>query len=237
MKAIVILSTLILFCSTSDCVAGSTFRCGPHVVSVGATKSEVLGKCGEPSSKEYLGEQTSGGFTSRTRERGIGDRSTSKTRGTYNERRFVVESWTYNCGPSEFSQTLIFQGQDLIEIKSIGYGYGQSDCIGREQRLNVQQQQAPAKNPQSSKTQQKGSSDGAIEETPSRGSISLQGSPPGAKVYINGAYVSSIPCVLYEIEPGTHNIEVQNKGYKSHKEWVKVKPGEVATVTIELERE
>jgi len=237
MRTIVVLSTLILFCSASVCVAGSTFRCGPHVVSVGATKSEVLGKCGEPSSKEYLGEQTSGGFTSRTRERGIGDRTTSKTRGTYNERSFVVESWTYNCGPSEFSQTLTFQGQDLIEIQSIGYGYGQSDCIGREQRLNVQQQQAPAKNPQSSKTQQEGSSDGAVEKAPSMGSISLQGSPPGAKVYINGAYVSSIPCVLYEIESGTHNIEVQNKGYKSHKEWVKVKPGEVATVIIELERE
>lgn len=224
-----------LFCSAGVCVAGSTFRCGPHVVSVGSTKSEVLGKCGEPSSKEYLGEQTSGGFTSRTRERGIEDRTTSKTRGTYNERSFVVESWTYNCGPSEFSQTLIFQGQDLIGIQSIGYGYGQSDCIGRENRMNVIQQQAPPKSPQNSKTQQKGSSDGAV--APSMGSISLQGSPPGAKVYINGAYVSTIPCVLYEIEPGTHNIEVQNKGYKSLKEWVKVKPGEVATEIIELERE
>jgi len=237
MKAIVILSTLILFCSSGVCVAGSTFRCGPYVVSVGATKSEVLGKCGEPSSKEYLGEQTSGGFTSRTRERGIGDRSTSKTRGTYNERSFVVESWTYNCGPSEFSQTLTFQGQDLIEIQSIGYGYGQSDCIGRENRMNMIQQQAPAKNPQSSKTQQKASSDGAEKEAAQKGSISVQGSPPGARIYINGAYVASIPTVLYEIDPGTHSIEVQHKGYKSRKEWVKVRPGEVATVITDLERE
>ncbi len=237
MRKMLLLSLLILFGSADVCVAGSTFRCGPYVVSVGATKSEVLGKCGEPSSKEYLGEQKSGGFTSRTRERGIGDRSSSKTRGTYNERSFVVESWTYNCGPSEFSQTLTFQGQDLIEVQSIGYGYGQSDCIGRENRILMNQQQAPAKNPQSSKTQQEGSSDGAVEKAPSMGSISLQGSPPGAKVYINGAYVSSIPCVLYEIEPGTHHIEVQNKGYKSLKEWVKVKPGEVVTVIIELERD
>jgi hypothetical protein len=237
MKTIVTLSTLILFCSASVCVAGSTFRCGPHVVSVGATKSEVLGKCGEPSSKEYLGEQKAGGFTSRTRESGIGDRSSSKTRGTYNERTFVVESWTYNCGPSEFSQTLTFQGQDLIEIQSIGYGYGQSDCIGRENRMNMFQQQAPAKSLQSSNAHPESSSDGTKEEAPSMGSISLQGSPPGAKVYINGAYVASIPTVLYEIDPGTHSIEVQHKGYKSRKEWVKVRPGEVATVIIELERE
>lgn len=237
MKTIVVLSTLILLCSAGVCVAGSTFRCGPHVVSVGATKSEVLGKCGEPTSKEYLGEQKSGGFTSTTRERARRDRSTSGTRGTYNERSFVVESWTYNCGSSEFSQTLTFQGQDLIEVQSVGYGYGQSDCIGRENRILMDQGRAPAKNPPSSDSRQSGSSDEAKGQAPAKGSISVQGSPPGAKIYINGHYVASIPAVLYEIEPGAHSIEVQNKGYKTHKEWVKVQADEVATLVIELERE
>jgi len=236
-KTIVVLSTLILLCSAGVCVAGSTFRCGPHVVSVGATKSEVLGKCGEPTSKEYLGEQKSGGFTSTTRERARRDRSTSGTRGTYNERSFVVESWTYNCGSSEFSQTLTFQGQDLIEVQSVGYGYGQSDCIGRENRILMDQGRAPAKNPPSSDSRQSGSSDEAKGQAPAKGSISVQGSPPGAKIYINGHYVASIPAVLYEIEPGAHSIEVQNKGYKTHKEWVKVQADEVATLVIELERE
>jgi len=237
MRKMLLLSILILFGSADVCVAGSTFRCGPYVVSVGATKSEVLGKCGEPTSTEYLGEQVSGGFTTRTRERSVRDRSTAGTRGTYNERTFVVESWTYNCGPSEFSQTLTFQGQDLIEIQSMGYGYGQSDCVGRENRMNTPQQGAPARNSPSSTNRQNESSDGAKRETASKGSISLQGSPPGAKVYIDGAYVSSIPCVLYEIEPGAHSIEVQNKGYKTHKEWVKVRADEAATLIIELERE
>lgn len=219
------------------CYAGSTFRCGPHVVSVGATKSEVLGKCGEPTSKEYLGEQTTGAFTSRTRERAIRDRSAAGTRGTYNERTFVMESWTYNCGPSEFSQSLTFQGQDLIEIQSIGYGYGQSDCIGKENRVLLRQQGAPAKTPRGGSSTKEVSPEGVNEKAPAKGSISLQGSPPGAKVYINGDYVSSIPTVLYEIEPGTHSIEVQDKGYKSRKEWVKVEPGEVATLIINLEKE
>lgn len=237
MKKIVLLSILILFCSASVCLAGSTFRCGPAIVSVGATKSEVQGKCGEPTSKEVLGDQVSGGFTSRTREREIGDRSSFRTRGTYNERSYVLESWTYNCGPSEFSHTLTFQGQDLVGIENIGYGYGQSDCIGWEQRFNRSQQEAPARNSQSSSTRQRNPSSGVEGEALPKGNITLQGSPSGAKVYIDGAYVSSIPCVLYEIEAGTHSIEVQNKGYKSHKEWVKVRAGEVATVIIDLEQE
>jgi hypothetical protein len=207
------------------------------VVSVGATKSEVLGKCGEPTSKEYLGEQKSGGFTSTTRERSRRDRSASGTRGTYNERSFVVESWTYNCGPSEFSQTLTFQGQDLIEIQSIGYGYGQSDCIGRENRMLINQQQSPAKSPPISDSRQTDSSDGAKQQAAQKGSISIQGSPPGAKIYINGSYVASLPTVLYEIDAGTHIIEVQNKGYQSSKEWVKVRAGEVASLIIDLKRE
>ena len=237
MRKILLLSILILFGIADVCVAGSTFRCGPYVVSVGATKSEVLGKCGEPTSKEYLGEQKSGGFTSTTRERARRDRSTSGTRGTYNERSFVVESWTYNCGPSEFSQTLTFQGQDLIEVQSIGYGYGQSDCIGTENRMLMDQERAPAKKPPISDSRQTGSSDEAKEEAPEKGSISVQGTPPGAKIYINGHYVASVPTVLYEIDPGTHSIEVQNKGYKSQKEWVKVRAGEVATLVIDLEKE
>jgi hypothetical protein len=237
MRKILLLAILILFGTADVCVAGSTFRCGPHVVSVGATKTEVLGKCGEPTSKEYLGEQKSGGFTSTTRERARRDRSTSGTRGTYTERSFVVESWTYNCGPSEFSQTLTFQGQDLIEVQSVGYGYGQSDCIGRENRTLMDQGRAPAKNPPSSDSRQSGSSDEAKEQAPAKGSISVQGSPPGAKIYINGHYVASLPAVLYEIEPGAHSIEVQHKGYKTHKEWVKVQADGVATVIIELERE
>jgi hypothetical protein len=94
MRKILLLTILIFLGSAGLCIAGSTFRCGPYVVSVGATKSEVLGKCGEPTSKEYLGEQTTGAFTSKTRERAVRDKSTARTKGTYNERTFVVESWT-----------------------------------------------------------------------------------------------------------------------------------------------
>ena len=73
MRKMIALSILILLSSAGVCFAGSTFRCGPYVVSVGATKPEVLGKCGEPTSKEYLGEQTSRGVhfkNKRTRHQG-----------------------------------------------------------------------------------------------------------------------------------------------------------------------
>jgi hypothetical protein len=101
----------------------------------------------------------------------------------------------------------------------------------------MDQGRAPAKNPPSSDSRQSGSSDEAKEQAPAKGSICVQGSPPGAKIYINGHCVASIPAVLYEIEPGAHSIEVQNKRYKTHKEWVKVQADEVATWVIELERE
>jgi hypothetical protein len=101
----------------------------------------------------------------------------------------------------------------------------------------MNQQQAPAKNPPISDTRPTDSYDEAKEEAAQKGSISVQGSPAGAKIYINGHYVASVPTVLYEIDPGAHSIEVENRGYKSRKEWVKVKAGEVSTLIIELEKE
>ena len=237
MKKLILFTFLIIFSSFSISLSGSSFRCGPNIVSVGDSKSEVLGKCGEPTSKEVTGDQVSGGFTSRTRDRATGDRSTSRTRGTYTERSSILESWTYNCGPSEFSHTLTFQGQNLVEIKNIGYGYGESECIGRDERIERQQRGVVGRQPQSPNIGRGTSPTTREEQQLSKGSISLQGSPAGAKVYIDGSYVSSIPCVLYEIDSGTHSLEVQDRGYKSRKEWVKVNAGEVTPVIVDLEQE
>lgn len=237
MKKLILFASLIIFSSFSVSMAGSSFRCGPNIVSVGDSKSEVLGKCGEPTSSEVIGDQVSGGWTSRTRDRATGDRSTSRTRGTYTERSSVLESWNYNCGPSEFSHTLTFQGQNLVEIKNIGYGYGESDCIGREQRIIRKQPEAVGGQPQRPNSGQGNSPTARTGQPLSNGSISVQGSPAGAKVYIDGSYVSNIPCILYDINSGTHTIEVQDQGYKSRKEWVKVKAGEVTPAIIDLERQ
>jgi len=134
MKKSIFFTVLIVFISFSTCFADDYFRCGSGLISVGDSKFVVLGKCGEPTVKEVTGDQASGGFASTTRKRAKGDRRPSQTKGTYTENIVTLEAWTYNCGSSEFSYTLTFRGQALIGIENIGYGYGQSDCIGRELR-------------------------------------------------------------------------------------------------------
>ena len=118
-----------------SCFADDFFRCGPDLVSIGDSKFEVHGKCGEPTAKEVIGDRVRGGFASTTREGDKRDRGKSKTRGTYTESSVTVEAWTYNCGSSEFSYQLLFLGQELSEIRNLGYGFGASDCIGREHRV------------------------------------------------------------------------------------------------------
>jgi len=136
MKKLFFFIPLMGFISFSTCFADDYFRCGSNLISVGDSKFQVLGKCGEPTAKEVVGDQVSGGFASATRDRAKGNRRPSQTRGTYTESSATLEAWTYNCGSSEFSYNLTFRGQDLIEIKNIGYGFGQSDCIGGEHRRN-----------------------------------------------------------------------------------------------------
>jgi hypothetical protein len=136
MKKSSFFATLIVFISFSTCFADDYFRCGSNLITVGDSKFQVLGKCGEPTAKEVVGDRVSGGYASTTRDRAKGDGRPPQTRGTYTESSATLEAWTYNCGSSEFSYNLTFRGQDLIEIKNIGYGFGQSDCIGGEHRRN-----------------------------------------------------------------------------------------------------
>ncbi len=81
----------------------ASLRCDSELVSDGASKTEVLLKCGEPMAKD-----------SRTEE--IRDRAT---------RRIIyvtIEEWTYNFGPRTFLQTVIFMNGRLTEVRSGDYG-------------------------------------------------------------------------------------------------------------------
>jgi hypothetical protein len=35
----------------------------------------------------------------------------------------TVEVWTYNLGPNKLMRTLRFEGEELVDIRTIGYGY------------------------------------------------------------------------------------------------------------------
>ncbi len=96
-------------------LAEDSLRCGSRLVSVGDGKDKVRTLCGDPTSVSY-------GGTVRRRE--------GYPRGPYDDWYFgpgwvdlPVELWTYNFGSSKLLRKLRFVGDELVEIRSEGYGY------------------------------------------------------------------------------------------------------------------
>ena len=108
MKAlIVIVIFLFSLAYASPASASDTFRCGPEIVTRGETTVETLFSCGEPSYREILNPGVEGPW---------------------------VENWFYNCGSSEFIHVLRFVEGRLQDVKTAGYGRGQSECFGGQHR-------------------------------------------------------------------------------------------------------
>jgi hypothetical protein len=87
----------------------ASLRCGTGLVSDGASKSDVVAKCGEPTSKESRTESEE----VKTKD---GDTSTKRVV------QKTFEEWTYNFGPNRLQQVVVFENGKLIEVKSAGYG-------------------------------------------------------------------------------------------------------------------
>ncbi|WNG38498.1 DUF2845 domain-containing protein [Archangium minus] len=99
-----------LFPTSSD---AATLRCGNNLVADGASKSDVLLKCGEPMAKE-------------SRTESVGEKTRQKTEdsSTTTERvvQKTIEEWTYNFGPQRLMQVAVFENGRLVDVKSGGYG-------------------------------------------------------------------------------------------------------------------
>ena len=78
----------------------ASLRCGTALVADGASKSEVVAKCGEPVSKESRAESEE----VKTRD---GDTSTKR----------VVQKTFEEC-----MQVVLFENGKLVDVKSAGYG-------------------------------------------------------------------------------------------------------------------
>ncbi|XLX39552.1 DUF2845 domain-containing protein [Ectopseudomonas mendocina] len=89
---------LMLLCLPLLAEASSTYRCGSALVSTSAPSAEVLNKCGEPASRDFLGYK--------------------EVVDSYGFRNEVsVEEWVY--GPrSGMYYFLRFEGGRLTEIRS-----------------------------------------------------------------------------------------------------------------------
>jgi hypothetical protein len=90
------------------------FRCGSKIITEGASRSEVLAKCGEPADV--------------VTQRSVFRRPMiwSRGRSYYVGEDFIevpVESWVYNLGPNKLMRRLRFEGGVVVEIETLGYGY------------------------------------------------------------------------------------------------------------------
>jgi hypothetical protein len=87
--------SLALAVAACQAQAADTLRCGSQLISVGDRSGEVLQKCGEPASRDFLGYK----------------------RSANRREEFQVEEWVY--GPnSGMYQYLRFEGNRLVRIDS-----------------------------------------------------------------------------------------------------------------------
>ena len=107
-----------LFAAPSD-VLSADFRCGNNIISIGARKSEVLRKCGEPASTEtWEAVRYKGSLGSRPV---LPDEDLS--RPFLVKELVTIEEWEYNLGPGQFIRYLRFENGRLIRITTGDYGY------------------------------------------------------------------------------------------------------------------
>jgi len=107
-----------LFPAPSD-VLSADFRCGNNIISIGARKSEVLRKCGEPANTEtWEAVRYKGSLSSRPV---LPDEDLS--RPFLVKELVTIEEWEYNLGPGQFIRYLRFENGRLIRITTMDYGY------------------------------------------------------------------------------------------------------------------
>ncbi|SNB46551.1 DUF2845 domain-containing protein [Geobacter sp. DSM 9736] len=88
-----------------------TMICKNGIVSKGDLAIEVVAKCGEPAQKAQR-EEKRGGLVRdiHGRERTVFSLVT-------------IDDWTFNFGPHEFMQRLLFENGRVVGIESLGYGF------------------------------------------------------------------------------------------------------------------
>jgi len=97
--------------------AEDSMRCGNRLVSTGDGKDKVRTLCGDPTSVSF------GGTIGRRATR-LHDHAPVRLlvlRPAWVE--LPVEVWTYNFGSSKLLRKLRFVGDELVEIRTDGYGY------------------------------------------------------------------------------------------------------------------
>jgi hypothetical protein len=91
---------------------GDSLRCDGGIVSVGDSKLDLLGKCGQPTLREEQAEERS-----RVRLDPAGRAVAGRTIA------LAVERWTYNFGPRQFVQHVTLESGKVTAVERGSYGY------------------------------------------------------------------------------------------------------------------
>jgi hypothetical protein len=88
----------------------ATLDCPGGIISAGDTRVDLLGKCGEPDSKEFHEEEISEQL-----DRGV------------RRKLFVnVEDWTYNFGPNQLQRIVTLKNGTVAHIRTGNYGFSKN---------------------------------------------------------------------------------------------------------------
>jgi hypothetical protein len=101
------------------------FRCGTKIVRDGMHEQQVIAACGEPTSVRHLGH-TIRAYDYRFRLRNPGHIYYRTPGVGHFATEVVVTEFVYNFGPRKLMRRLIFEGNVLVEIETIGYGYNEN---------------------------------------------------------------------------------------------------------------
>ena len=81
-------------------------KCSDQIISAGDSAADVMAKCGEPAWKDKREEVL--------RER-LDDNTVRKV-------SVIVEDWTYNFGPNQFTRIFTFRNGKVTDVRTGGYG-------------------------------------------------------------------------------------------------------------------
>lgn len=89
------------------------FRCGSKLVAEGDTRGEVRSRCGAPTEVTRSSRLRPAIIWRYGRPYQVGHAPVE----------VPVEVWIYNLGPNRLMRKLRFEGAELVEIDTLGYGY------------------------------------------------------------------------------------------------------------------
>ena len=103
--------------------SANAFRCGNKLVKEGMHEVEIVAICGEPTTKRNLGYAVRL-IDYRTGRPNLPGMTLSRSPGhLLYPAEVMVSEYIYNFGPRKLMRRLIFEGNVLVEIETIGYGY------------------------------------------------------------------------------------------------------------------